>query len=44
MKKEAHCCLEKRRVRGTLILNYLGREGETEDWEKREFPGSAHEG
>jgi hypothetical protein len=28
----------------TLILNYLGREGKAEDWGKRAFPGSTHEG
>jgi hypothetical protein len=32
------------RRRGTLILNYLGREREAEDRGKREFSASTHEG
>jgi hypothetical protein len=27
-----------------IILNCLGKKGEAEDWGKREFPGSTHEG
>jgi hypothetical protein len=44
LKKEAHCCLEQRRERGTHS-ELLGKgKGEAEDWGKREFPGSMHEG
>jgi hypothetical protein len=41
--KEAHCCLEQK---GEAIHpELLGKEeGEAEDWVKREFPGSVHEG
>jgi hypothetical protein len=44
LKKEAHCCLEQRREGGTHS-ELLGKgKGEAEDWGKREFPGSMHEG
>jgi hypothetical protein len=44
LKKEAHCCLEQR-VEGDTHPELLGKgEGEAEDWGKREFPGSMHEG
>jgi hypothetical protein len=43
LQKEAHCCLEQREEATHLEL--LGKgEGEAEDWGKREFPGSTHEG
>jgi hypothetical protein len=44
LKKEAHSCLEKR-GEGDTYPELLGRgEGEAEDWGKRGFPGSVHEG
>jgi hypothetical protein len=44
LKKEAHCCLEQR-GEGETHPELLGKgEGEAEDWGKREFPGSTHEG
>jgi hypothetical protein len=43
LKKEAHCCLEQKRE--AIHPELLGKEeGEAEDWGKREFPGSTHEG
>jgi hypothetical protein len=44
LKKEAHCCLEQK-GEGDTHPGLLGKaEGEAEDWGKREFPGSMHEG
>jgi hypothetical protein len=42
-KEESHCCLEQKGEATHPEL--LGKgEGEAEDWEKREFPGSMHVG
>jgi hypothetical protein len=43
MKKEAHCCLEQREE-ATHPELFGKEERETEDWGKREFPGSMHKG
>jgi hypothetical protein len=44
LKKEAHCCLEQS-GEGDAHPELFGKgEGEAEDWWKREFPGSMHEG
>jgi hypothetical protein len=43
LKKEAHCCLEQRGEDDTHPELLGKRERETEDWGKREFPGSMHE-
>jgi hypothetical protein len=44
LKKEARCCLEQSGEVDTHP-ELLGKgEGEAEDWGKKEFPGSTHEG
>jgi hypothetical protein len=44
LKKEAHCCLEQSGKGDTHPELFGKRKGETEDWGKREFPGSTHKG
>jgi hypothetical protein len=45
LKKETHCCLEQRKGEGDTHPELLRKgEEEAEDWGKREFTGSMHEG